>query len=63
MKPRPYKRIPVVIAAGVIAVIVGLRIAEPDVIEQLECKTFDWRGALRDALPTTRRHQPGFRLH
>ena len=55
MKLKPCKRIPIVIAAGVIAMVCLLRILRPGLFEQLEWKTFDWRARLatRFPVPTT----------
>ncbi len=48
MKLKPVKRIPVLIALGVIAVVCGVRLLRLDFVERLECMTYDMRA--REAL-------------
>ncbi len=60
VKPKPLKRVPVLIAFGVIALVCLLRYWEPDFIERLERMTFDLRARAALRFPTPAANNLGF---
>ena len=52
VKLKPFKRTPILIAAGVIALICAVRVLRLGLADQLEWRTFDWRARLATHFPS-----------
>ncbi len=60
VKLKPIQRVPLLIAAGVIALVCLLQWLHPDPLEQLEARTYDWRVHLAAQHPAVTATNLGF---
>jgi class 3 adenylate cyclase/CHASE2 domain-containing sensor protein len=52
VKLKPFKTVPLFVAFGVIATVWGIRLLKIPAIEELECKSYDWRVRLAAKYPS-----------
>ena len=60
VKLKPLKRVPVLLAAGVILAACAAQIARPKLVEKLEWDTYDWRVRLAAHFPAPAATNLGF---